>query len=141
MILEGPTEKAIVWVCPPFFTFQAKSLALGFSRYETNNISIPQKLVRILLNLKLHPGPTGLSSVQEPQVISMHINVWEASFHTEWVRQTQEETEARKCWYSQEWVEIVVSPTSSDLDSLDSLQPPFIYLSFVSAQEEPLSIF
>lgn len=80
----------------------------------------------------------------------MHINVWEASFYTEWVRQTQEETEAkkkrketeaRKCWYSQEWVEIVVSPTSSDLDSLDSLQPPFIYLSFVSAQEEPLSIF
>lgn len=55
--------------------------------------------------------------------------------------QPQEETEARKCWYSQEWVEIVVSPTSSDLDSLDSLQPPFIYLSFVSAQEEPLSIF
>ena len=71
----------------------------------------------------------------------MHIKVWEASFYTEWVMQPQEETEAKKCWYSQEWVEIVVSPTSSDLDSLDSLQPPFIYLSFVSAQEEPLSIF
>lgn len=26
----------------------------------------------------------------------MHINVWEASFYTEWVRQTQEETEAKK---------------------------------------------
>lgn len=44
---------------------------------------------------------------------------------------------SRKRSHGQEWVEI----TLSDLDSVDSLQILFIYLSFVPAQEEPLSIF
>ena len=46
MVLEGPTEKAM-FECVPhsLLSRQTESLALGFSRYGTSNISIPQKLV------------------------------------------------------------------------------------------------